>query len=296
MFETLLIDEKVSKQLTNDLRSGKLSHAVILEGADEYTREKAAIEIASFLLCTGDDPPCEKCASCRKISHGSHPDLHFLKKEAKATAIKVDDVRRFKEKATLLPNDGEKSVFVILEAQDMNVQAQNALLKIFEEPAVHVSFILTAPSKSAFLETIISRGSLYSLSAAKDENESDEQRKRASDFASGLAAVLVSRNEFDFIAKLPAVKKDKEFFALVLASLTLLFRDALILQKGLDECVSSSDRGIVSSLGNAFDDRTLLSFIEVTKRTEKHLKSGGNFNLLSHQFSSGLFYQISKKR
>ena len=289
MFENLDFNENIKAQISAGIMSGRLSHAVILEGADEYTRERAATEIAQAILCTGKNPPCGLCTSCLKIEHSSHPDLHILRREEKATAIKVDEVRRFKAQAQLMPNDGERAVFIIFEAQDMNVMAQNALLKIFEEPNEHTTFILTAASKSAFLETIISRGSIYSLSSEAETAEDSELSENADEFSKTLSKHLCSGNEFEFITKLAELKKDRDLFSRIVFSFLSLLRDSLVIKNGLGVYAFEKNTESTSLMAETFSTEKLMCFVDIANEAKRHIDSNGNFNLLIHHFSSELF-------
>ena len=143
MFDSLKVTAGFKNSITQALKSGRLSHAIILEGSDDETRFLAAKEIAAALMCQQDNAPCGVCSHCMKCDRLIHPDLHILEKESDSTMIKVDAIRSLKTKALLFPNEAKKSVFIIRQANLMNPQAQNALLKIFEEPAPHLCFILT---------------------------------------------------------------------------------------------------------------------------------------------------------
>lgn len=190
MFEGIAVSDSFKNRMESAVQSGRLSHALILEGGDSETRLSAAKEIAKAIVCTSDgDKPCGKCTGCKKCDSMSHPDVHFLFKDDSVANIKVDQIRQLKHDAMLLPNDCDKSVFIIHEAQYMNPQAQNALLKVFEEPADYVTFILTCNSKSAFLETITSRATDYILSN-EEKNENDEQLAEAYESACELISLL----------------------------------------------------------------------------------------------------------
>lgn len=238
MFENLSVTEAFKNSITSALSSGRLSHALILEGKDENTRFAAAKEIAKALLCKGETKPCNECSCCYKCDKDIHPDLHILQKEDDSTMIKVDSVRSIKAKALIFPNEADKSVFIIREAQFMNPQAQNALLKILEEPSKHVCFILTCPSKSSFLETITSRSTAYSLGEEEYDSKKDAKADEGKALANELLSLFISSSEFYFIQKTALFQKDKALFKAVLSSMIPIVRDALVLQSGGKELIS----------------------------------------------------------
>ena len=288
MFEYLDFNSEQKKQIENDLNNHRFSHAVILEGSDSFTREKAATEIASFLLCIGEKKPCGECRSCKKIEHSSHPDLHILSLDPKASSIKVDQVREIKEQAALMPNDSDRSVFVLLDAQNMNTQAQNALLKIFEEPSSS-SFILTVPSKSGLLETIVSRGSIYSLSSEHKEQVDDDINDQANSTAEELIIFLTQKREFDFSCKLAEVQKDRDYLNIIINKLVENIRLALANKNGIDEAETKEKKKLIEGLALRFSIKELIAMINKCNKVKSRLDSNGNYNLTIAMLSSCLF-------
>lgn len=292
MFEDININSAVKTGLINAVRASKLSHAIIIEGASEDIRTKTAKALAMVLLCKGDNKPCGECNACLKVKNSSHPDLHILTKDEKSSMIKVDAVRDIKAKATVLPNDGDKSVFIINEAQFMNVQAQNALLKIFEEPSKYVSFILTCPSKSSLLETITSRATSYYLGEETIAVD-DEKTALAKNKAKELLQCLVSENEFSFMLKTADFKKDKLFFCATLKEMLVIARDSLVLASG-GRVLISGEEETVKKLKSAFTQKKLLEIYDNLNKITQNTENAANFNLSLTRLSAAL-YAIKQK-
>lgn len=286
MFENLKVTESFRASVGFALSSGKLSHALILEGSDDETRFEAAKEIASALMCQSDTPPCKVCSHCIKCEKLIHPDLHILEKEKDSTMIKVDAVRSLKNKALLYPNEAKKSVFIIRQANLMNPQAQNALLKIFEEPAPHLCFILTCPSKSAFLDTIISRATVYSL--GEEIAETDTADTAADTLADELLLSLVSENEFMFIKRTAAFQKDKKLFNQVVSAMVPIMRDVLILQSGGRDMLSSHT-ATVQKLSRSLTQKKTAAIITALQQFCDNAQFSPNHNLAITRLSSTLF-------
>ena len=143
----------------------ELGHAFLITGPDPAEREKLGQFCAQALLCEGEGSrPCGRCPACRKVEKGIHPDL--LRRERlpdpnnhgkKFRDFKVDQVRELGGEAYILPNEGKRKVFLLPEADAMNPQAQNALLKLLEEPPAYAAFLLLGRNPGAFLPTIKSR-------------------------------------------------------------------------------------------------------------------------------------------
>ncbi len=135
----------------------QLSHAFLLLGADGKAREKAAQFAAAALLCEGAEKPCGRCVHCRKLRKGIHPDLIRLERLKEKREITVEQIRALRQDASVLPNEAGRKVFLIPEADAMNIPAQNALLKVLEEPPAYAAFLLMGANPGSFLQTVRSR-------------------------------------------------------------------------------------------------------------------------------------------
>lgn len=151
--------------ILGEIRANQLPHTFVLEGKDEKSRREAALFCACALDCeceTGADVPCEKCAPCSKILSGRHPDVTVIGKDNDAK-VSVDDVRKVRSDVYQSAFEAENKVVILNQAHLLNVQSQNALLKILEEGPEKVYFILTCPSANMLLPTVSSRCTKYSL-------------------------------------------------------------------------------------------------------------------------------------
>lgn len=285
MFENTAVTASFKNAVSSAVARGKLSHALIFEGSSEEVRFACARETAKAILCKSDSKPCGLCSACRKCDSASHPDLHII--DSKGAMIKVDEIRNVKAKAKVFPNDGDKSVFIICESQNMNPQAQNALLKIFEEPAKHVSFILTCPSKSSLLDTITSRATSYFL-GEEISKESDELSDKAKAVAKDLLLSLVSENELMFLRKTAVFQKDKQLFAAVLKYMQPIIRDALVLSSG-GKALISDETDVISRLRGTLTQKKLMQMLTQLQSLREYVDSNANHNLAVTRLSSILY-------
>lgn len=140
----------------------RLSHAYIVSGPAGPAGDRAK-RLAAALLCSSDaHRPCGVCRDCVKLSRGSHPDLITVRRQTDSAGkprreIYVEQVREIVDGVHILPNEARKKVYVIKEADAMNPSAQNALLKLLEEPPEFVALILLCGNIDALLETVRSR-------------------------------------------------------------------------------------------------------------------------------------------
>lgn len=177
-------NERVVDSLSSLLESGRFPHALIIEGEDGLGKKTLARDLACALVCRGDDKPCRQCTQCKKAIAGIHPDISEYIPSGTANSFHVDTVRNIISDAYIQPNEAEYKVYILANAQCMNQNAQNALLKILEEPPKYVVFILTVNSKSALLSTVLSRSVCVTLEGVDTE--------RASEFISSKAEVDIA--------------------------------------------------------------------------------------------------------
>lgn len=172
-------------QLQAMLTHQSLPHALLLEGGTQALRREVALELAQALLCESPphnpdqaslfgEPeatslPCNTCNHCHKALQNIHPDMHLAEGGTGARSFHIDAIRDIRRRATVLPNEAEHKIFVLHNAQSMTSEAQNALLKLLEEPPDYVCLILTAPARKLLLQTVISRVATISLGPAAEE-------------------------------------------------------------------------------------------------------------------------------
>lgn len=151
---------------------GTIPHALLFTGMPGIGKRTVARTFAMALNCrgSGDLPPgqaeateprategkpCGVCGSCRRIEAGNYPDVMAI--EPQGGILRIDQIRRLITTLSMKPfNDGYR-VAVIADAQTLNPEASNALLKVLEEPPDATILILTAPQQSDLLSTIVSR-------------------------------------------------------------------------------------------------------------------------------------------
>ena len=148
-------------QTAKTVAMGREPHSIIIHGEKGLGKKTIAKYIAAQLMCeqrTGT--PCGKCRACQMIERGTHPDLIFAESNDKGNYL-VEEIRdRIISDAPVAPNEGDIKVYVIPDLDlsvQTNIQIQNILLKLIEEPPEYTALILTARSKETFLSTVISR-------------------------------------------------------------------------------------------------------------------------------------------
>lgn len=143
--------------LRQTLARGRVAHSYLFSGPDAVGKKTLALAFAAALACrdlTAGDA-CGACGSCRKMMSGQHPDFHLLATQAQF--IRIDAIRGIQEQMTFKPLEGRRRIFILDEADRMNEQAANALLKTLEEPSADNILILVTARPYWLPQTILSR-------------------------------------------------------------------------------------------------------------------------------------------
>ena len=150
-------NKRAQETLAAFVNGGRFPHALLLEGPEGSGRRTFARKIAAALFCRGEHKPCGSCNQCRKVLERNHPDVEYYGGDGSRRSFHIDTIRQLRQNAWLLPGEAPCRVCVLCGAENMTDQAQNALLKILEEPPEHTVFILTAENRAMLLPTILSR-------------------------------------------------------------------------------------------------------------------------------------------
>ncbi|MBP5255815.1 MAG: hypothetical protein J6Z80_02045 [Clostridia bacterium] len=166
----LLGNERLREYILSLSEKRRFPGSMIIAGPEGSGRHTAGRIIAMSLCCTDkSDRPCFRCLFCRKILEGISPDVIFVGPKKGVRSIGVDDVRQLRTDAFVAPTECDAKVYILENAERMTASAQNAMLKIFEEPPEGVYFILLCDSASSLLPTIRSRAPELNTEVFGDE-------------------------------------------------------------------------------------------------------------------------------
>lgn len=168
-FKDVIGHEHLTEHLQSAIAMGKVSHAYIFDGEKGAGKNFLADIFASALQCEAkDQKPCGACTSCKQAESRNHPDIIRITHE-KPNTISVDDIRQqLCGDVMIKPYKGPYKVYIVDEAEKLNIQAQNALLKTIEEPPAYAVILLLTTNAESFLPTILSRCVTLHLKPAKD--------------------------------------------------------------------------------------------------------------------------------
>lgn len=194
-FRAIVGQDGAVAALGRAIRQHRVAHTYLFAGPRGVGKMTTAVEFARALVCRAPvKDACDKCVACRKVDHGTHPDVFRIAPEGRGRQISIEVFRRRETGEGLLrdlalkPYEAQWKVALIDDAHAMNDSAQNCLLKTLEEPPPSSVFVLVTPHPDALLETITSRSHVirFALLAA----EVIAKRLQAAGVDSGTAQFL----------------------------------------------------------------------------------------------------------
>lgn len=261
-------------------------HATILAGGGPERRARA-MQMAQALVCTAPEErrPCGVCRDCRKVSEGIHPDVipieRFMEEKDVGVEIKIAPIRTLRSDAFIRPNEAERKVYIIDNAQTMNLNAQNALLKLLEEGPKYAAFLLLCDRAGALLETIRSRCALIHL-----EEETRETDPSALEFL-GLLSSGDELERCGFLARLELSKPDRQRLEGFLSSLEELLQQAVV--EGVTGGFQSNE---IRNLTRRHSNAQLLEWAALARQGRDmlpfHVSAGHVLGWLGASLSGGL--------
>jgi len=267
------------KPLAALIESGRIPHAMVLDGGTQDSRRELARTVAQAILCTSETgKPCQQCTACRKVAEQAHPDVLEVEPEAGRKTLSVDVIRRMREDAFILPNESDHKVYIIPQADLMQDYAQNALLKILEEPPRYATFILCCESRSSLLPTVLSRTAQFSLSGEDEPDTLSESQEEALALAKTLADATARGREMDLLSAAAPLEKSYDSLQPVLEQYGRIVRDALILRAGSDHLVSGAPDE-ATRLSRACDTEQLLELSRAAEEISNAVTRHANKNL-----------------
>lgn len=313
-WDELIGNARAANALAAEVASGSRVHSYIFAGPEGVGKATAARLLAQSLNCTADERPCGECDACSRIAESKHADVHTMTigatdEGAARKVIQVEQVREMESTAVLSPYQGRTRVVIIDPADAMSDGAQNAFLKMLEEPPAHAVFVLVTTDADRLLETVRSRCRLmefgrvaaaeieeglrasgvdaqqaavlaklaggrpgWSIEAAETPKLL-ERRDEALDTARNLAEMDLP-DRLDLAEKLSdAFKRDRARVDNQLEIWLGWWRDVMLHQSGAAEAVANVDReSQVTADAERFDPAEVKAFVEALRDTRAQLR------------------------
>jgi DNA polymerase-3 subunit delta' len=301
--------------VTGDKKANRLSHAYLLLTADEDNLQ-GYLKIFAELLACNQEEPCGECRTCRLIDQKVHPDVITYPKKDKT--VSSEEINELIEESFIRPIECDKKIFVIENAQTMNLSAQNKLLKTLEEPPRNVHIILGATNEFSLLPTIKSRVKKLEIPAFDKNTLIDALKQDCPDLERLETAVacgdgtvgkakalyndqdLIELNQMvvDLLVNMMSSKDVLKYSTLIadkkvdvsqfLSVLELILRDMLVLSQGKEDLVNNKSLIVDLKKAQRFNTGAIVYALESVVEAQKRKK----FNMNTTMLIEWLLFQI----
>lgn len=267
-----------AQTLENAMRNGRLPHAVALESTQPELLQYYAKKLSKWAVCTDNIKPCCSCSQCRKVESGNHPDIYTAQLTGKSEVVNVDEIRKICNDAYIKPNEAKIKVYIIPNADKMQVQAQNAFLKVIEEPPQNILFILCCTSAQQLLLTIRSRVAVYKFEA---DSTADDNIKNAQEKAEQIAKSITATKGYELLCATSFA--DRTFAKSVLEQFRVIVSNAVKYKVAHLGCSN-----VEQLLADSVNTQNLMNISDIINVAVSRLNSNMNMNLFSSWFCAEL--------
>lgn len=312
MLDTFAGNREIKETVKSFVESGRFPHAFIIEGEQGSGRHTLARILAAAAVCESGNAPCGSCRVCDLCLRDGHSDV--LTYQPEGATFKIDTVREIRDNAYIMPIEAKRKVNILLDCDKMNEPAQNAFLKVLEEPPEFMVFILICQNAQSLLTTVRSRCvtltvqnpdteeainyiALKTGSAEQDIKEALENSHgnigKALDILSGTAAeavtaakaffeAFVQRDRLSALKAVHGFEKDRLGFTAFLGELRLISqREAIKCAKG------------EGAVGIAVISRLLRSVEDTEMRIRRHIGQPLSVQLTATTLVAEIFADLS---
>lgn len=262
MFSSLIGNDEVKESLRRLLAGGRIPGSLLFTGEEGIGKKLFALELAKALNCRNRSgvEACDECSSCKRIANSifapftsaddnkermiwsEHADVAMVRPYKQI--IRVKAMRELEREANFRPFEGAARVFIVEDAEYMNDQAANALLKTLEEPPATSHLILTTANPMALLATIRSRCQMIRFApipTSQIEQFLIQQNRLPGDDAGLLARTSRGSLGRALATDIDDYRDRRESMLVILKSLTLTGDRAQLLRSA-EELAAAKDR------------------------------------------------------
>ena len=261
-FSEIIGQEDAKSLLKNAVKTGNHSHSYIFSGEKGSGKMMLAEAFAAMLQCEnpGEDA-CGMCHSCKQALSHNNPDIIYVRREDGKANISVDTVReQIVNDVDIKPYSNKYKIYIVEEAERMNPQAQNAILKTIEEPPEYAIIILLTANHNAFLQTILSRCVLIQMKSIDTESIKRilQSKYEIVDYQSQMVATFAQGN----VGKAIALATDASFNEIKEKVISLCKRASKMEENQIADEVKSIKEANDSDKKAGDDEKKFQGFVE----------------------------------
>lgn len=282
MFEQIIGNEKIKKDLKLIANQNKNSHSYLFIGIEGIGKRQIAQEFSKMLLCLGEEKYCNKCKSCIEFDTNNNPD--FMQINPDGSSIKIEQIREMQRKVIEAPIISKKKIYIIDDADTMTKEAQNCLLKTLEEPPEYACIILIASNENNILTTIKSRCTIIKFEKISDKDIKKylKEKYEINDINDNLLQAFQGS-----IGKVETLKDKQDLYDSIFNIIDKIEKLNLIEILNLAEIIyqSQDDKFEILEYMNVIlfnkgkENIKYLKCINIVEDTKKRLKANSNYNM-----------------
>ena len=323
---SIIGNERLIRNLKKSIEEKNDSHAYLIVSEDEITRREIAFKFAEALLCLNYEKNgdiCNECKSCKAFNSSHNVDFRYISKEDEKF-ISINKIREnVINDAVYAPTENKYKIYVIDEADLMNENAQNAILKTLEEPKEYVKILLLASKENAMLPTILSRCITLKVMPLNDEeikkwatlnlDEIEDKEalgnldyyvkyasgnvtnlvkilkntefKRLRNVGSEIADKLLTGKFLDFARCKDILNSEKDNITELLNILEIWYRDVYFYKNNLSDMIINYDsKEVIRNHAKMFNEEKLENAIKSIKQYKEDISNYANFKLATEMF------------
>lgn len=294
------------KILSNSIDKNHFNHAYLFETNGYEDGLSMAISFAKSILCPNNYLNCEKCENClqcKMIDDNNYPELKIINPDG--LWIKKEQLIDLQEEFSKKSIIGNNKVYIINQAEKLNVNSSNTILKFIEEPPEGIIAILVTDNIYQLLDTIISRCQIISLNGQANINSNDSTiskiGKVMSNTISEYEEFMSSDNEkkveyiIEFINYYEKNGKkillhmnefwfdnfsDKESIYNALQILVFFYKDCLNFKIGCEIEIFNDYEYYIESVANSNDSDKIIKKLKIINDNKYYINNNANLNLL----------------
>lgn len=276
--------------LKNEIENKSISHAYLIETNDFIDSNDFIMSFSKTLLCPYNylnNSKCVECTQCKNIDKGVYSELKIINPDG--MWIKKEQTDSLQKDYLTKSIQSDKRVYIIKDADKLNISSANSLLKFIEEPADGVIAILVTSNSYNVISTIRSRCQVISLKKTKigDKKQFIDHLGLIEDEYTGMKeqiikfAASIEQKKYDTILDINSIFDDglmRENYINLLDMLIYYYKD-IINKKINRNLIFYND----SDIKEVFDDLSIndiINKISITKKVKNDIISNGNLNLL----------------
>ncbi len=169
MFKNIKGQKHATNLLETLIKGNRFPHALLFYGNKGVGKFTVAKEIVKFFNCQNPDiqnKGKDNCNICNRIEKEQYPDFFIVRREItedknkktkQAKELKIEQIKKLIQQTNLMPFESKYKFYIIEDAETLNIESSNALLKTLEEPRPNNYIILITNNINKIIDTIYSR-------------------------------------------------------------------------------------------------------------------------------------------